>query len=145
MGEKLKLLRLSYGYTQADLANRLHVSRQTISNWEREHAIPDVDNLKMLSEFYDIDIDYLLSNNINILYGHDKDDIRVVDKNLTIFLYFLSVASLLTPLASFVLLYLTLQSKKSISTKSYKYLFVYSLTISILSVSLLIIFILFLV
>lgn len=61
--EKLVLLRKQKGFTQMELAEALKVSRQAISRWEVGTAAPSTDNLKELSNLYDVSVDYLLQNN----------------------------------------------------------------------------------
>ena len=59
---KLVQLRKKNGLTQLDLAEKLNVSRQAISRWEAGIAIPSTENLKFLSELYEVSIDYLLND-----------------------------------------------------------------------------------
>lgn len=60
---KLRELREQNGYSQADLAEHLHVSRQAISNWENGKTCPDIDNLAMLCKLYGTSLDQLYSIN----------------------------------------------------------------------------------
>ncbi|WP_301876357.1 helix-turn-helix domain-containing protein [Limosilactobacillus oris] len=46
--------------TQADVANQLFVTRQTISNWEQGKSYPDLNMLVRLSEVYQVSLDSLL-------------------------------------------------------------------------------------
>lgn len=61
MGERLLKLRNQSGLTQEELAERLDVSRQSISKWELNKTLPDVDKLIQLSEMYQVTIDYLVT------------------------------------------------------------------------------------
>ena len=58
--EKLLTLRKSKALTQAQLAEQLNISRQSISKWESGQAIPEVDKLVELSNIFDVTTDYLL-------------------------------------------------------------------------------------
>ena len=49
-GEKVQLLRKESGMSQEKLAERLNVSRQAISKWEREECYPDITVLPILAE-----------------------------------------------------------------------------------------------
>ena len=49
-GENLKTLRKKKGFSQEELATRLHVVRQTISKWEKNLSVPDADTLIRLAE-----------------------------------------------------------------------------------------------
>lgn len=60
--EKLLSLRKQNGFTQMELAEKLHVSRQAISRWEVGAAAPSTENLKELSALYDVSVDYLLGD-----------------------------------------------------------------------------------
>lgn len=59
-GELLAELRLDRKMTQRDLANILHVSIGTISNYEKGVHYPDIEKLVDLANFFDISTDYLL-------------------------------------------------------------------------------------
>ena len=48
-GEKLQALRKARGWSQEELAGRIHVSRQTLSKWESGGAVPDTENVIALS------------------------------------------------------------------------------------------------
>lgn len=94
LSEKLVSLRKQKGFTQMDLAERLDVSRQAISRWEVGAAVPSIDNLKVLSELYEVPVDYLLNsseidicrNNINQNQVHiGKGGKGTISKRLVIF------------------------------------------------------------
>ena len=61
LGEKIKKLRLSKNLTQADLADQIHVTFQTVSKWENNENEPDVSTLRELSKLFECSLDYLLS------------------------------------------------------------------------------------
>ena len=50
LGEKIKTYRQKKGYTQEEVANRLHVTRQTISKWEKNYSVPDAEVLVKLAD-----------------------------------------------------------------------------------------------
>lgn len=60
IAEKIKQLRKDNNMTQEDLAEKLNVSRQTISKWETNIAIPDADNIVAISKLFNITTDELL-------------------------------------------------------------------------------------
>ena len=45
LNENIKTIRNNKGFTQEELAARLHVTRQTISKWEKGYSVPDASNL----------------------------------------------------------------------------------------------------
>ena len=60
LSQNLKPIRQNKGFTQEDLANRLHVTRQTISKWEKGYSVPDADLLSKLAEELDVSVSELL-------------------------------------------------------------------------------------
>ena len=61
IAEKIKQLRKDNNMTQEDLAEKLNVSRQTISKWETNITIPDADNIVAISKLFNITTDELLN------------------------------------------------------------------------------------
>ena len=57
---KLYELRKQKGLSQEELANRLNVSRQTVSKWEVGESSPDMEKLVAISELFDISLDELV-------------------------------------------------------------------------------------
>ena len=62
--ENLKTLRKQKGFSQEELAGRLHVVRQTISKWEKNLSVPDADTLIRLAEILEVSVSELLGTNI---------------------------------------------------------------------------------
>ncbi len=60
LGARLQKLRRQAGMSQQELADQLHVSRQSISKWELGTATPDLDNLVRLSELFGVSLDELV-------------------------------------------------------------------------------------
>ena len=58
--EKLQLLRTNMKLSQEELANRLDISRQSITKWENGQSFPDIQNLIQLSEIFKVSIDRLV-------------------------------------------------------------------------------------
>ncbi len=78
--EKLSRLRVQRGYSQEALAEKLYVSRQAVSKWEVGTTLPETEKLIAISDFFNVSIDYLLKDNIQ-LNGDDGLD-RIVLKFL---------------------------------------------------------------
>ena len=57
LGNQIKKYRSELQISQEQLADRIYVSRQTISNWENEKSYPDVNSLILLSEVFQTSID----------------------------------------------------------------------------------------
>ncbi|MBV4450716.1 helix-turn-helix domain-containing protein [Clostridium tyrobutyricum] len=63
--KRLALLRKEYGMSQAELAEKLGVTQQTISKYENGTREPDSKTLKILASMFNTSIDYLLGNSDN--------------------------------------------------------------------------------
>ena len=64
LADKIMQLRKQRGWSQIDLADRLDVSRQSVSKWEMAQAVPELDKIIKLSELFDVTTDYLLKDDI---------------------------------------------------------------------------------
>ena len=68
LGEKIVSLRKKNNLSQEELAEKVGVTRQTISKWELEETTPDINQAKKLSKLFNISLDELTNNDIsNIL------------------------------------------------------------------------------
>ncbi len=67
LGNQIKKYRSELQISQEQLADRIYVSRQTISNWENEKSYPDVNSLILLSEVFQTSIDKLIKGDIEIM------------------------------------------------------------------------------
>lgn len=64
LSENIKVLRAKKGFSQEELAVRLHVVRQTVSKWEKGLSVPDADTLIRLAEILDVSVSELLGAKI---------------------------------------------------------------------------------
>lgn len=62
LGEKIKDARMRCGLSQAQLADKLCVSRSAIAKWETDKGLPDIGNLKLLSRLLCVSVDQLLDD-----------------------------------------------------------------------------------
>jgi transcriptional regulator with XRE-family HTH domain len=60
LGQRICKIRVSFGWSQVDLAKRLSVAKQTVSNWENENIQPSIEMLVRLSKIFNVSTDYLL-------------------------------------------------------------------------------------
>ena len=67
LGKQIKKHRQEAQLSQEELANRVYVSRQTISNWENDKSYPDVNSLVLLSEIFQISLDKLIKGDIEVM------------------------------------------------------------------------------
>ena len=65
VGENLKLLRSAFGYTQAEVAEELHICRSTYTLYELGKKLPSTDMLVDLARFYNIRLDILFDSRTN--------------------------------------------------------------------------------
>lgn len=63
LGDKINYLRKQQNLSQEELAFKLDVSRQSVSKWESGQCTPDIEKLNLLSEIFDVSIDYLIKDN----------------------------------------------------------------------------------
>ena len=77
LGKHIKQLRHEKSLSQEKLAEMVYVSRQTISNWERDKSYPDINSLVLLSQVLDVTIDQLIKEDIEMMEEQiNQDDIR---------------------------------------------------------------------
>lgn len=62
--DNIKIIRKNKGYSQEELASKLHVTRQTISKWETGLSVPDADVLCKIADVLDMDVSTLLGEEI---------------------------------------------------------------------------------
>lgn len=84
LGNRLQELRKKNGYSQESLAEKLDVSRQAVSKWERGEAAPDTDNLIMLAKLYQVSLDELVDNNVPDTTKTQKVEFKNGDKKISI-------------------------------------------------------------
>lgn len=73
--KRLESLRKSYNITQKQLADKLGVAKQTVSNWENDNILPSVETLIRICKFFNVSTDYMLGLD-------DKNYIEVSDLSL---------------------------------------------------------------
>ena len=83
IGDRIQELRKKKYLSQEELAERLEVSKQSVSKWELNKVIPNVDKLIFLSELFEVSLDYLikgekeesLNGQENVFSQPDRDEI----------------------------------------------------------------------
>jgi len=60
LGEKIYRLRAGEGLSQETFGERLGVSRQSVSKWETDQSVPELDKIVAISEIFGVSTDYLL-------------------------------------------------------------------------------------
>lgn len=74
-GKRLRYLRKSKGFNQVQLAEKLGVKKQSISNWENDNIMPSIDMLGKLADFFCVTTDYLLCREPRTQSGRQTLDV----------------------------------------------------------------------
>ncbi|MEE1255446.1 MAG: helix-turn-helix transcriptional regulator [Lachnospiraceae bacterium] len=103
IGKQIRKHRQDLKLSQDELAEKIFVTRQTISNWENDKNYPDIKSLLLLSSLFDISLDILVKGDLEEMKEQIKtEDIKRFNKDGSIFtLLLLSEILLAVPLASF--------------------------------------------
>ncbi len=78
--DQLKAHRTRLGLSQEELAERIYVSRQTISNWEIDRTYPDVQSLLLLSAIFDTSIDELVKGDLGTMEKKMTEDHKKIQR-----------------------------------------------------------------
>lgn len=87
-GKQIKDVRLSNNLTQEQMANKLNVSRQAISNWENNKNLPDLEMIITISNIFSLSLDNLIlggsedMNNMTEKLIKDGSELRKIKLNL---------------------------------------------------------------
>lgn len=107
LGKKIKYYRNEKAVTQDELAERVFVSRQTISNWENDKSYPDINSILLLSEVLDVPIDNLIKGDVEQMKDEintgEVREIKIYSAMMQVFL--LLAVVLLIPLIKLIGLY----------------------------------------
>ena len=108
LGERLLELRKSKHLSQEEVADKLNVSRQTISKWETDSSTPDFDKIIPICDLFEITTDELLTGNKeekeevkeSSISEEEKSRKRIGGIAFSVFLYFAAVAWIMTSVAA---------------------------------------------
>ncbi|MDN6597447.1 MAG: helix-turn-helix domain-containing protein, partial [Lentilactobacillus parabuchneri] len=67
IGNKIKTYRKIQNLSQEELARKVYVSRQTVSNWETNKRYPDIQNILLLSVLFDVSVDELIRGDLEAM------------------------------------------------------------------------------
>lgn len=105
LADKIIMLRKKQGWSQEELADRMDVSRQSVSKWEGGQAMPDVERILQLSELFGVTTDYLLKDETDTPSApkaEEEEIRRVTHKEATEYLAARVRASLIIALGVFL-------------------------------------------
>lgn len=107
LGNKIKYYRGEKELSQEELAERVYVSRQTISNWENNKSYPDINSIVLLSEVFEISIDNLIKGDVEQMKKEiNSEEVKKLNFYATIMVILMLVATiLLMPMLKFIGLY----------------------------------------
>lgn len=66
LADKIIYLRKQKNWSQEELAEQLGISRQSVSKWESQTSVPDLDKILKLSKIFDVSTDFLLKDNLDL-------------------------------------------------------------------------------
>ncbi len=117
LGEKLQTLRKQNGLSQEALAEKLAVTRQTVSKWELNRSMPDLDLIARLSELFHVPADYLIKDKMTAPDEPQaqKKAFRFTEKAKRTLLILISVSELLAVFVCLICDYFTAKSLSSLS------------------------------
>lgn len=97
LGEKIQKLRKQNGLSQEALAEKVMVTRQTISKWELGQSLPDLDFVARLSDIFNVSSDYLIKDEWNVPdeLPYKKRNYRLSEKSRRIILVIVSASALI--------------------------------------------------
>ena len=107
LGNKIKYYRNEKELSQEELAERVYVSRQTISNWENNKSYPDINSIVLLSEIFEISIDNLIKGDVELMKKEiNSEEVKKLNFYATMMVILMLVATiLLMPMLKFIGLY----------------------------------------
>ena len=74
LGKQIRLYRERDGLSQEKLAEKIYVSRQSISNWENEKSYPDIHNILLLSVLFGVSLDELVKGDVDMMKNEVAND-----------------------------------------------------------------------
>lgn len=104
IADRIQSLRKIKGISQEELADKIGVTRQSVSKWESEQSTPDIEKIILLSDYFEVTTDYLLKGIENVESAKIKKNIAPI---------FNVVATTLTVIGTVMACFLWNESQKS--------------------------------
>lgn len=82
IADRIQSLRKAKGMSQEELADKVGVSRQSVSKWESEQAAPDLDKIVIMSDIFEVTTDYLLKGIEPVKTDDHKTMADVIDQRI---------------------------------------------------------------
>ncbi|MBS6062182.1 MULTISPECIES: helix-turn-helix transcriptional regulator [Staphylococcus] len=93
LSKQIKKYRKEQNLSQEDLAEKIHVTRHTISNWERDKNIPDLNSLILLSEIFNTSLDNLVKGDVKVM------EKQLNNKRFNNWVWIMGISSILTAIS----------------------------------------------
>lgn len=96
LGKQIKDFRNQFSFSQEELAEKMYVSRQTISNWENDKTYPDINSLVLMSQLFGTTIDQLIKGDIETMkniMNHEESNRFNNSSTLFTILFILSIVT----------------------------------------------------
>ena len=81
IADKIITLRKNNGWSQEELAEKLEVSRQSVSKWESANSIPDINRIIQMAQLFSVTTDYLLKEELEIEEYTEDTDFKKIQLN----------------------------------------------------------------
>lgn len=117
IGNKIFELRKKNNLSQEQLAEKMDVTRQTISKWELGETSPDLKQAKELAKIFNVSLDELVNNNINNIVIAKLNDTEKVVRKTTKTIKVLAITIYLLILFSSIFIAIHFITKKDFTTK----------------------------
>ena len=107
LGNQIKAHRAALSLSQEELAEKVYVTRQTVSNWETDKSYPDIHSLLLLSALFDVSLDQLIKGDLETMKQEvNAADVKAMNRDAIIFSILLAATIILpVPLIKWFSLY----------------------------------------
>ena len=96
LGNQIKAHRAALSLSQEELAEKVYVTRQTVSNWETGKSYPDIHSLLLLSALFDVSLDQLIKGDLETMKQEvNAADVRAMNRDAIIFSILLAATIIL--------------------------------------------------
>lgn len=103
LGAQIKKYRAEFSLSQDELAEKLFVTRQSISNWENDKTYPDIKSLVLMSEVFSVSLDQLVKGDMEIMRKeiNEQEQAQLQKEGAALAVIFIAIIILPVPLAKY--------------------------------------------
>ena len=96
LGNQIKAHRAALSLSQEELAEKVYVTRQTVSNWETSKSYPDIHSLLLLSALFDVSLDQLIKGDLETMKQEvNAADVKAMNRDAIIYTVLLAATIIL--------------------------------------------------